>query len=332
MQLLGEEVGHVQISPAAPDAVAAVLALGHFVFVGHHAMRAADGRQQAGGVQLAFYRGELGPAAVGATGGTFAALGLVLAHYAIGLAAVTLTRRGRGRLTGAGLFGRSGRGRALLLRVMWDFHGRAVLAVERGGTLGQNRPALLGVGFTIGGIGFAVAAVHVFQLGRPHLAPLLQAFGNVGRARAGRFGFFVLCADFAGQLLPLFSGGHFDEFTAENVLFQVHALGRALWLHVEIFASLARVAGLSVAMFSNDGPELVEVGNALVQHVGQDALFQVVICAFEIIALVAGNNRALVGEFDSPVIFWTGKPKLCIDMFLERLKKLGLLVNLPKRV
>ena len=85
-------------------------------------------------------------------------------------------------------------------------------------------------------------------------------------------------------------------------------------------------------MLGNDGPELVEVGNALVQHVGQDALFQVVICSLEIVALVAGNNRALVGKFNAPVIFRTGKPIFGIDVFLKGFKEFCLLVYLAERV
>ena len=256
-------------------------------------MRAAHGRQQARGVQLALDRVELAPAGILAASGRFVPLGNALADDGIRRAAVALLG-GRGQ--GGRLPGRlrPGRGRRLGLR--FNLMGGPVFGVEAGRALGQHGPALLRLGRSIGGVCLAAPAVEIFQLGRPDFVPLLQAVGNVGRGRAGRLRVLVSLAQLAGQPAALLVGRQLDKFAAENMVFQVDALGRALGLHVEIFAGLACVAGLGVAMLGHDGPELVEVGHALVKHHGQDALFQFVIRALEIIAFVSGDHRAFVCE------------------------------------
>ncbi|GAE57655.1 hypothetical protein XPR_4290 [Xanthomonas arboricola pv. pruni MAFF 301420] len=142
----------------------------------------------------------------------------------------------------------------------------------------------------------------------------------------------VSLAQLAGQPAALLVGRQLDKLAAENMVFQVDALGRALGLHVEIFGRFAGVAGLCLAVPRDNGPELVEVGHVLVEHVGQDALFQFVVRALEIIALVAGNDRAFIGEIVPVVIFRTGKPVFGVDVLLKGFKEFGLLIDLTERV
>ena len=81
----GQKVADVQVSGAALDAVAAVLALAHGVFLGLHAVCLAQAVQQPASVQPLLDLGELGIGAAG-LGALLAQLGGVLVDHAGGVA------------------------------------------------------------------------------------------------------------------------------------------------------------------------------------------------------------------------------------------------------
>ncbi|ENO90957.1 hypothetical protein C662_18743 [Thauera sp. 28] len=157
----------------------------------------------------------------------------------------------------------------------------AVAGVEGGGPLGQHRALVVALCAAIGGIQLAVSAVDVFQFLGADFVPLLERCGQFRRASPGGLLALVLPAALVGQVAALFSVGLLDEFPAENIVFQVDALGLVCGLHVLILARLARVAAARAPVFFQQVFEFFVIGYFPVENIRQDALFQSLCGALE---------------------------------------------------
>ena len=136
-----------------------------------------------------------------------------------------------------------------------------MLGVEGRGALGQHGAFAVAVVALVGLIKFPVAAVDVFQFLGAYFVPLDQPGGQFWRGGPRLLLCLVLAPAFLGQNAALLVVGLLDEFPAENVVFEVHALRLVGRLDVLILGRLAGVPGAGRAMLRQEGFKAVVVGD-----------------------------------------------------------------------